>query len=294
MRTSILCVLFVLLTVVGHSSHAQELPTPAYIYGIKNDGDLLWYRNADFFSGLERWDGPKKVGVGWQNFKQVFSGGGSIIYAIQNDGTLLWYDHKGFSEGNGIDVAGAWEGPKKVGVGWQNFKQVFSGGNSVIYAIQDDGTLLWYRHNGFSKGDGLDVEGAWEGPKKVGIGWQNFKQVFSGGSNIIYAIQDDGTLLWYRHNGFSKGDGIDVAGAWEGPKKVGKGWQNFKQVFSMGYGVIYAIQNDGALLWYRHNGFSSGDGLDVGGAWQGPKQVGNGWQHFKDVFGLFRSANYLR
>jgi hypothetical protein len=34
----------------------------------------------------------------------------------------------------------------------------------------------------------------------VGAHW-NLKQVFSGGDGIIYAIQDNGDLLWYRHDG---------------------------------------------------------------------------------------------
>ena len=93
---------------------------------------------------------------------------------------------------------------------------------SVIYAIQHNGDLQWYRHDG--RGDGSP---AWQGPKQVGHGW-NFKQVFAGGGvgdGIIYAIQDNGDLLWYRHDGRSDGSPV-----WEGPKQVGNGW-NFEQVF---------------------------------------------------------------
>ena len=89
-----------------------------------------------------------------------------------------------------------------------------------IYAIQPDGTLLWYRHDG--RGDGSFT---WAGPNQVGTGWQNFKHVFAGGEGIVYAIQNDGTLLWYRHDG--RGDGRLT---WAGPNEVGTGWQNFKHV----------------------------------------------------------------
>jgi hypothetical protein len=71
---------------------------------------------------------------------------------------------------------GAWEGAKAVGIGWGDFKQVFSGGNGVIYAIAADGTLNWYRHNGYATGAGLETPGAWEGAKNVGHGWGDFKQ----------------------------------------------------------------------------------------------------------------------
>jgi hypothetical protein len=43
---------------------------------------------------------------------------------------------------------------------------------SVIYAIQDNGDLLWYLHEGLSDGSPR-----WQGPKQVGTGW-NFDQVF--------------------------------------------------------------------------------------------------------------------
>ncbi len=46
----------------------------------------------------------------------------------------------------------------------------------VIYAIMDNGDLLWYRHDG--RGDGSFTWASNEG-KKVGNGW-NAKQVFSG------------------------------------------------------------------------------------------------------------------
>ncbi|MDF2571672.1 MAG: hypothetical protein K0R55_3276 [Sporomusa sp.] len=46
----------------------------------------------------------------------------------------------------------------------------------VIYALMDNGDLLWYRHDG--RGDGSFTWAANEG-KKVGNGW-HAKQVFSG------------------------------------------------------------------------------------------------------------------
>jgi hypothetical protein len=104
---------------------------------------------------------------------------------------------------------------------------------TFIYATGADGILKWYRHNGSRNGAGLDVPGAWQGAKDVGTGWQNFKQVFPGGGDIIYAIANDGTLKWYEHKGFNSGDGLNVPGAWEGPKDVGTGWQNFMSVFSL-------------------------------------------------------------
>lgn len=36
-------------------------------------------------------------------------------------------------------------------------------------------------------------------------GFTQNKQVFSGGDGIIYALMDNGDLLWYRHDGRTDG-----------------------------------------------------------------------------------------
>lgn len=154
----------------------------------------------------------------------------AFIYAIDSNGTLKWYRHNGSRTGVGVKTPGAWEGPRDIGTGWQNFKKVFSASGG-IYAIANNGTLKWYRHNGFNAGDGLETPGVWEGPSDVGTEWQNFKYVF-GAVDVIYAIASDGTLKWYKHNGFKTGAGLETPGAWEGPRDVGTGWQNFLGVFA--------------------------------------------------------------
>ena len=49
----------------------------------------------------------------------------------------------------------------------------------LLYALDGDGELLWYRHDGRSDG-----KFAWHGPTAVGDGW-DFQQVFSGGAAPI-------------------------------------------------------------------------------------------------------------
>lgn len=156
----------------------------------------------------------------------------------------------------------------------------------VIYVIQSDGTLRWYRHLAYRTGEGLETAGAWAGPKNVGRGWSGYKHVFSGGEGVIYVIANDGTLKWYRHKAYLTGDGLDTTGAWEGPKNVGRGWSDVQQVFSSGNGVIYAITPDGKLWWYRHHGYLKGEGLETPGAWEGRKEVGRGWGELTNVFAL--------
>ena len=105
--------------------------------------------------------------------------------------------------------------------------------------------------------------------------------------SVLYGIASTGALGWYRHNGAQIGAGLNAPGAWSGPTDVGSGWQNFKEVFGMGDGIIYAIAGDGKLKWYKHTGFRDGTK-----AWDGPKDVGTGWQNFKQVFGAGNGVIY--
>ncbi|MEO8349993.1 MAG: tachylectin-related carbohydrate-binding protein [Acidobacteriota bacterium] len=243
---------------------------PMWVYAIKNDGDLLWYRKD---TGAAAWQGPKKVGNGWSGFRDVIPAGGNSLYALTEDGFLKWYQHEGFNDGSFT-----WKGPTEVGNGWR-FAKIFSGGEGVIYAIKEDGTLMWYRHAGYT--DGVR---SWAGPNVVGSGWGAFKEVFSTGRGAVYAVRPDGDLVLYQQLGFATGNK-----SWTGPRVVGSGWGDFRQIVPVGDGVILAIKNDGKILWYKHLGRkSSGSGplATVRDAWEGPVEIGSGWTGFKKVVAL--------
>src|SRR5258707_10477709 len=80
--------------------------------------------------------------------------------------------------------------------------------------------------------------------------------------NVIYAVNYNHDLLWYKHNGYNTGTwdwSADVG------QKVGNGW-DFKEVIAGGHGVIYAIPHAHGLPWYKHNAHNTGSsdrGADV-------------------------------
>jgi hypothetical protein len=196
-------VIYIVDPVVEATFHAVGGITPA------SGGNLKWFRHVGRQNGSFQWEGPKKVGTRWGDFKQVFSGSEGIIYAVTPvvpaslqigigpgmeghpayGGDLIWYHHLGREEGSF-----RWEGPKKVGTGWGDFEHLFSGGDGIIYGVTPvvpatlpigigpgmeghpahGGDLMWYRHVGRQDGSFH-----WEGPKKVGTGW-NVNEVFLG------------------------------------------------------------------------------------------------------------------
>lgn len=235
---------------------------------------------------VHAWDGPKRVGEGWQGFRDVISAGGSGIYAITQDGKLKWYRHDGFLNGTPV-----WTNPTEVGSGgWNRFIKVIPAGDGVLYAIEPDGTLKWYKHNGY-----LDGSVNWAaGPIAIGTGWAQFKHVFSGGAGILYAITQDGKLVWYKHNAYldavpmvtgssmvARAQMLAWSKSWEdlNPRIVGTGWGDFKNVFSPGDGDIYAIKQTGEVLWYKHDGYADGTMR-----WQQPVEIAADWKDFQFVF----------
>ena len=87
----------------------------------------------------------------------------------------MLYTHQGFADG-----AIAWGLTRSVGTGWGGFQQLIPSGDGVILAIQTDGALIWYRHLGLIRPNGIGryVE-TWEGGVKIGSGWQDFGKVIA-------------------------------------------------------------------------------------------------------------------
>jgi len=91
-----------------------------------------------------------------------------------------------------------------------------------VYAITEDGEMLFYKHTGTADGSpNWPIQA-----QKIGDGW-NFKQVFAGGNGAVYAITEDGDMLFYKHTGAADGSAKWPIQA----QKIGSGW-NFKQVFA--------------------------------------------------------------
>lgn len=238
------------------------------IYAMPADGNLRWFMHNGRMTGEVSWANggiPKNVGTGWAGSNtKVFSGGDGVIYAIRPNGDLYWYRHNGRFTGV-FDWANGGNGVK-VASGWQNFVHVFSSGNGVIYALEPNGDLRWYRHDGR-----LDGSNNWASNSQVvvGSGWDKYQRVFASGDGVIYAIDFSGNLIWYRHDGRLTGtvNWFNNLGT-----KVGTGWQNLRQVFSGGDGIIYVVRNNGELAWYRHIGWLTGDF-----SWTAAKTIGSGW-----------------
>jgi len=139
------------------------------------------------------------------------------------------------------------------------------------------GRLLYYVDA--SQAGGGDVSS----PKVIGQGgWQQFKFLFAGGNNVIYAVNQQGQLL--RYVDASQTGGGDVSS----PQVIGQGgWLQFKFLFGGGNNVIYAVNQQGELLRYV-DGSQSGGG-DV----SSPQVIGQGgWLPFLFLFSGWNNVIY--
>jgi hypothetical protein len=248
------------------------------IYGITESGQLLWYQDAkrdgtNDPNGGSGW-APRSgspIGTGWEEFSYIFAGSDpGVIYAVKPTGELLWYRDLAQNGTNGPQGGSGWDhrSGSQIGKGWNVASHVFSGLNGVIYLIKPTGELFWYRDLKRDGTNNTNTGGGWDphSGKQIGIGWNNFSQVFSSpfpsttnASCIIYGVKPTGELIWNKD---LKGDGSNAPNGNSGwdphsGSQIGNGWQIFTDVFSPGGGLIYAIKKSGELLWYEdqmHNG----------------------------------------
>ncbi|MEO8611657.1 MAG: tachylectin-related carbohydrate-binding protein [Chloroflexota bacterium] len=244
----------------------------APIYAVMPNGDLMWNRHDGHADGSFKWasEKNKQVGNGW-NVEQAFSGGDGIIYAVMPNGDLMWNRHDGREDGT---PRWASQSGIKVGVGWGSAAHVFAGHDGVIYAVYNNGQVIWNRHEGR-----FDGSFKWELEKGRNIANAENKlfffraaHVFAGGvPGIIYAIMDDGDLMWFKHYGW-----WDGSSKWSSPsgKIVGVGWQ-VKEAFCLrDTNYVYNVMPNNELQWNIHTGFEDGT---FSWASEKNKQVGSGW-----------------
>jgi Tachylectin len=253
------------LTGFTSTAHAIQSAYAAFadgdgdIYTITNDGNLRWYQHNGRMTGLDTWadSGQAKVVYdtattnNWANAK-ILSGDDGVIYTINNNGQLFWSRHDGRFTGS---QTWANQGNAKLisTTDWNRFAHIISGGDGVLYAITNDGKMLWFRHLGWADGANKWAPGS---GKQIGKGWDGVIKVFSGGNGVIYSIMSSGRLRWHRHDGRLTGtDNWAFTGI---HRVVGYNWQSYTQVFTGGDGIIYAVKANGDVIWNHHTGWLTG------------------------------------
>ena len=158
--------------------------------------------------------------------------------------------------------------------------------SGILYAIHDDGRLLFYRDLRRDGTDAADGSQGWESKSgnQIGQHFEHIRQLVSGGDGVLYAIHDDGRLLFYRdqlRNGSNSPDGSTGWAAGSG-NQIGQHFEGIRQLVDGGDGILYAIHDDGRLLFYRDQRRDGSNAADGSQGWDSHSghQIG---QHFEGI-----------
>ncbi|OAP21402.1 MULTISPECIES: tachylectin-related carbohydrate-binding protein [Amycolatopsis] len=154
----------------------------------------------------------------------------------------------------------------------QRWSRLVGGGDGIVYAVQSDGALYWYRHRGWpaaafdwaNQGGGL----------LIGSGWQDFDTVLGDLNGVLYGVRGDGTVLCYQRLVADLDTG---AGTWANNGTgvvVGTGFNAFPRIFGGPGGVIWCVDADGVLYRSRR----------VNGTFETPQPLGDGFNAARYLF----------
>ena len=147
---------------------------------------------------------------------------------------------------------------------------------AALYAVAPTGELVWARQSGALSGGSVDITAT----ISRGPGWDRIGTAFSGGDGVIFAVDRDGNLRWWRH-----GDPVGGAATWaDGSGNVvsrAPTWGGYQWVFSTGDGDLFGVDVAGILWRERYTGVRG----EVAWAGSAPQRVGTGWTGYRQVFG---------
>jgi hypothetical protein len=160
----------------------------------------------------------------------------------------------------------------------QRFVRLIAGGRGVIYAVQADGLLRWYRHAGWTTGGVSWANGV---GREIDTDWHTFRAVLAGAEGQLYTVSGDGSLRWWRYD-LTTPDGGDGQGSWhpQSGSVIHTGFDAYPRVFGGYDDTLYGVASDGTLWWHR---YIAGDGSSGSAAWAADgigQRIGRGFQRF--------------
>jgi len=205
-----------------------------------------------------------------------------ILYAIHQDGRLLFFRDLVRNGTNAPNGSTGWAGGNQIGQHFEGIRQLVSGGDGILYAIHDDGRLLFFRDQLRDGSNAPDGSTGWasKSGNQVGQHFEGIRQLVDGGDGILYAIHQDGRLLFFQDQLRDGSNAPDGSTGWAGGNQVGQHFEGIRQLVGGGDGILYAIHQDGRLLFFQDQLRDGSNAPDGSTGWAGGNQVG---QHFEGI-----------
>lgn len=177
---------------------------------------------------------------------------------------------------------------------FQRFISLVPGANGVIYGIQSDGSLLWYRHVGWTTGSANWANNGIG--KAIGSEWQQFGTVLADADGTLFGFGTDGTVRWYK---YVVTDLTTGAGYWHpnSGTQIGSGFDVYARFAGGWGGVIYCFDDSGDLYYYHYAATdgslawsNGGEGIRIGQGWNVESWV---WADPNGVFYAWENSSTL-
>ncbi|GHH63103.1 tachylectin-related carbohydrate-binding protein [Lentzea cavernae] len=235
--------------------------TPVYPCG--TTGDLFLFEHMTPTTGTFAWNQSYQIGAGWQG--RVIAGPSGWMFSITTTGELrlLHYNGSGWDDLNGSQYLVLGQGWNYTAANTRNRISVDEDG--VIYTLDAAGNLKAHYFNFTTKQ--WAVQGA-----LLDTGLTQYNAIVATSRGVVYARNAAGAMYRYYIDFWT-----GATATWVKPvSTVTTGWQNLKNLSSVGGETFYAVnQNNGNLVWYGYN--------PVTKVWKNNKIIGNGWNNEQDV-----------
>lgn len=219
------------------------------------------------------------------------------LYGVEANGDLRWYRYDGAGRNGENPTDWAANSRNTIGNGWAGFKFFCGGGDGILFGVEPDGDLRWYR---YTAGDGIEDRAGsrgWDANSQnvIGNGWQGFVSLVctpkagrtsNDPASTLYGVEPNGNLRWYRYVGDGKEDRSGNTGwAPNSGNTIGNGWHNFK-ILTAASSVLLGVEQNGDLRWYRYTGDGTND-PSGGTGWHANSRniIGRGWDRFTRIVG---------
>jgi hypothetical protein len=237
------------------------------------------------------------IGNGFGDVLHILGGGDGIILAVPPNGALRFFQYTGNGEQDPTGALGFTANTgNQIGNGFQDMRHLFvspreghtTSPKTTIFAVKQNGDLHFFQYTGNGEQDPTGTLG-FEGPNQgnqIGRGFLNFRHIVGVGGGAFLAVRQDGALLFFQYTGNGEQDPTGTLGFTANTgNQIGNGFQDMRHLFGGstdigGFGrIIYAVRQDGALLFFRYNGNGEQDPTGTLG-FESPNegnQIGNGF-----------------
>ncbi|MFE9882216.1 tachylectin-related carbohydrate-binding protein [Streptomyces sp. NPDC005784] len=218
-------------------------------------------------------------------FTQLASGDIGIIYGVHDDGRLLFYKDESRDGSNAANGSTGWSRNTghQVGQHFEAARLLTGSGDGTLYMVHQDGRLLFYKDESRDGSNAANGSTGWSRNTghQVGQHFEGARLLTGSGDGTLYMVHQDGRLLFYKDEWRDGSNAANGSTGWSRNTghQIGQHFEAIKQIVGGGDGILYAVHQDGRLLFFKDEFQDGSNAPDGSTGWSkgSGNQVGQGW-----------------